>query len=243
MIVPKSEILELPNVPSSELNLDNSPASFLIAYFNVAYYLSLSPFRLEVDHGTIRVHSWWPQKVLVAFLTLLCEIGIVTLNRNSVPHSATLTPVEVFGLATSVVSHTFKLATFQVYWFKSSQIVQACNYLIIGRNQRCDDINVSFRLLPKLSLITLNHVMLLTIVALIMICRFVQLFAGENVETSDNIGTFGHFWKDRVQTGRNEYFLGRSNSTLNQFQDWEHLLGVLATVGAFPRSRNIHSIV
>lgn len=239
MIQPKQEkfIFKMPR-STPEFNPGRSPSWILITYFNITYYLALSPFRLTMHQGTVYVHAWLPQKILVALLTILSQLGFILDIRTHAPSKTTLSPVSVFEFALSIVSYVYKLATLRIYWTRSRSIAATCNF-ILTINTQIQDLTMSipflFRRKVSLSLKTVSSFILPITVLLVLACRAVQLFVGETVDTSEKNSIFYNFWLDRVATGRLEIFLSPTDSSISELYDWEHFLGVLATLGAFPR--------
>lgn len=108
---------------------------YIKIYLDAAYFLCLSPFRLDLrvklDTKTpyYSTKSWWPQKTFCAILTVLSLIWLIRDIRIAFPKDPK-NPSQHFRFAMEVSDTVFKLLVIKLFWVDQNKVVNLVNFML-----------------------------------------------------------------------------------------------------------------
>lgn len=121
------------------------PSNFLKTFFDFAYILCISPYRLVIDKdGNVTAKQWIPQKILCFIVHLLSLLYIFLYRWNTlIPETVERTPpTQYFFLMSHICSHLLSIVTFKRVWCNKKEFLNILSFLC-EKNRKSKDINDS----------------------------------------------------------------------------------------------------
>ncbi|CAL8072520.1 unnamed protein product [Orchesella dallaii] len=108
------------------------PVIFLKIYFDFAYYLLLSPFRIVVSEetGKFIIKKNKLQQFGCGILQLLCTIRLLTDVRDTLQlnfSKGKQTPIQYFEIVENISSFIYKMETMRRFWFCQEDYLRIFN--------------------------------------------------------------------------------------------------------------------
>lgn len=229
--------------------LNECSGHFIIAFFNITYFLGLSPFRLTRKCSADGVHFYVATSCLLhtTICALLLFLGLFWILRDlrvSLPSSSKNQNPAVYLVSIQRwISSAEKFVLMSVFWFHKSNVVNIVNYLVRPENSfsASDELKSTKRSIRKGKII--STILQLTYTT----CAFVEIinmkYTGATLidEDKDRPSTFSHlilrWWSVVVEAGHFNMFseLDPSNSTSVEISSVSHILGGVAIIGLYYR--------
>lgn len=114
------------------LLLKSHPSIFLKTFFEFAYILCISPYKLVIDKdGVVTAKQWLPQKFLCFIVHVLSLLYMFLYRWNTLileTYKKT-PPTQYFFLMSHICSHLLSIVTFKRVWFNKKEFINILSFL------------------------------------------------------------------------------------------------------------------
>ncbi len=108
----------------------SSPTIFYKIYFSTIYFLLCSPFHISFRGEHFVKKTWWPQKLICAFMTIISIYWILQdLGPSKYTPNAPKNPTVLFVTACKLINAVGLLATLKLIWCNQEKFILILNHL------------------------------------------------------------------------------------------------------------------
>lgn len=224
-------ILENPSV--LQQHRQNSAADFLVTYFNFAYFLYCSPFRLiKCDHNRFMCTRWWPHTLIFGILTSLSSLWMIYWLRTCLPANQKNPGMhlDMMKVIASQISKCVLLKTFIFYQSEYCKLINAINDMEIAHEETSSNRRLSTRKIWS------YLICILYTSAAILSFIHLQKYKVSKSENQNSEFYAAKWWESIVSGGRNIFILpSTANMTVLPFSNVDIIIGCLSALGLLHR--------